>query len=72
MRKDVLTLIQGTNDLQEVVRGLLLLYWNREMNVRYFLSVLRDEDFSYLEKLTFQGKLLYLERRYEMFRNGAR
>jgi hypothetical protein len=66
MSSEIVTLVDHTNALQEVVDSMLRMRGRDDATMRGFLRTLQDEDYRFLMKLDFGGKLIYLELRYAL------
>jgi hypothetical protein len=66
MSSEIFSLVSHANTLQKVVEDMLLLRGRDEMTVQGFLNRLNDEDYRFLIRLDFGGKLIYLAWRYAL------
>jgi hypothetical protein len=66
MSSEIVSLVDHVNTLQEVVEGMLRMRGRDDTNTRRFLNSLQDDDYRFLMKLDFGGKLIYLEWQYAL------
>ena len=66
MSSEIVNLVSHADTLQEVVEGMVRMRGRDDTTIRRFLSALQDDDYRFLMKLDFGGKLIYLEWRYAL------
>jgi hypothetical protein len=66
MSSEIVSLVTHANTLQEVVEGMLRMRGRDDTTTRRFLNTLQNDDYRFLMKLDFGGKLIYLEWRYAL------